>query len=169
MRQRNTEVHKKIKYDTPIFQAVRRSDFPLQIRSKMAEKGLKNVDLAQRLGVSEANVSRWLRGNQNLSVDTMYLLADAVEEPLVIELGAQQTVRSMDADGYELLPSEALESRASAELEEVTLQEPELQCAKVVRMIDYAALRTPRGASQFQFARARSELGVEFPFERMVS
>lgn len=168
MKQRNSEVDKKIKSDTPIFQAVRRSDFPLQIRSKMAEKGLKNVDVAERLGVSEANVSRWLRGNQNLSVDTMYLLADALEESLIIVLGAQQTATSADTGGYELLPSDALEIQGSVELEPVTVQEGEVKCAKVVRMEDYAALRALRVAPQDQFTPARSELGVEF-FERMVN
>lgn len=168
MKQRNTEVQKKIKGDAPIFRAVRRSDFPLQIRSKMVEKGLKNVDVAERLGVSEANVSRWLRGNQNLSVDTMYLLADAVEESLAIVLGAQQTVGSADAEGYESLPVDSLEIQVRAELEAAVLLEDDMKCAKVVRMEDYAALRVLRSVSQGQFTPARSELGVEF-FERVVN
>lgn len=168
MKQRNTEVQKKINGDTSIFQAVRRSDFPLQIRSKMAEKGLKNVDVAERLGVSEANVSRWLRGNQNLGIDTMYRLADAVEESLIIVLGAQQTVGSANAEGREQFPSDSLESQACVDPKAVVLQEEEVNCDKVVRMKDYATLRALRSAPQDQFTRARSEPGVEL-CERMVN
>jgi transcriptional regulator with XRE-family HTH domain len=168
MKQRNTEVKMKIKGNTPICQAVRRSDFPLQIRLKMAEKGLKNVDIAERIGVSEANVSRWLRGNQNLSIDTMYLLADAIEESLTIALGAQQDVRNVDADGYESHAGEAFVIEGRAELEASALLEDEGPCAKVVHMKDYVGLRGLRTASHYQFAPALSELGIEYS-ERMVN
>ena len=84
MNTRNAELKKKIATNFAIFQSVRRADLAMQIRTKMLEKGLRSVDLAERLGVSEANVSRWLRGNQNLGIDTMHLLADALEVPLKI-------------------------------------------------------------------------------------
>lgn len=91
MKHHNAGIRKKILADTPVFQAARRSDVVMQVRSKMCEKGLKNIDLAERLGVSEANISRWLRGNQNLSIDTIYQLADALDEPVRIKLGLDES------------------------------------------------------------------------------
>jgi transcriptional regulator with XRE-family HTH domain len=92
MNTRNAELKKKIATNLAIFQSVRRADLAMQIRTKMLEKGLRSVDLAERLGVSEANVSRWLRGNQNLGIDTMHLLADALEVPLKITFSESSAI-----------------------------------------------------------------------------
>jgi transcriptional regulator with XRE-family HTH domain len=73
---------------------LRRSDIALQFRVQMLSKTVKNIDLAERIGVSEANVSRWLKGTQNLSLDTMYLLADALDEPLSIHVGPSEPVEA---------------------------------------------------------------------------
>lgn len=98
MKSSNEEVRKSIEETAPLFQAVRRADVALQIRSKMHAKGLKNRDIAERLGVSEANVSRWLRGNQNLSVDTIYQLADAIEESVEIIVGTSNAAHTKQED-----------------------------------------------------------------------
>lgn len=87
MTQSNSEIRQRILKNCEIFQPARRANVAQQIRGRMRDKGLKNVDVAERLGVSEANVSRWLRGNQNLHLDTLYLLADALQEPLSISVG----------------------------------------------------------------------------------
>lgn len=87
MKLTNTEIHKKIEKNKKLFTAIRRADIALQIRNRMIEKGVRNIDLAERLGVSEANISRWLRGNQNVSIDALYMLADAIEEKLSIVVG----------------------------------------------------------------------------------
>jgi transcriptional regulator with XRE-family HTH domain len=84
----NKTIAKKVKDRFEVWRFVRREDPILQLRSIMRSKGIKNVDLAERLGVSEANVSRWLRGTQNLGIDTLYSLADAIEEPLTVFFGA---------------------------------------------------------------------------------
>lgn len=87
MKSRNKEVRKAIEESAPIFKAVRRASFPVAVRSVMHRKGLVNQDIAERLNVTEKKVMRWLRGNKPLSIDTMYRLADAVEEPLNLFLG----------------------------------------------------------------------------------
>ncbi|UVH56511.1 helix-turn-helix transcriptional regulator [Variovorax paradoxus] len=92
MKLTNTEIHKKIEKNKKLFTAIRRADIALQIRNQMVEKGIRNVDLAERLGVSEANISRWLRGNQNVSIDALYMLADAIEEKLSIFIGDRSAV-----------------------------------------------------------------------------
>lgn len=120
MKSPNEDIRKSIEESAPIFRAARRANVALQIRSKMHEKGLKNRDIAERLGVSEANVSRWLRGNQNLSVDTIFQLADALEEPVEIIIGvakAAQVERDSAFERDSLIEWEArqeLEAAAAA-------------------------------------------------------
>ena len=92
MNTHNAELKKKIATNFAIFQSVRRADLAMQIRTKMLEKGLRSVDIAERLGVSEANVSRWLRGDQNLGIDTMHLFADALEVPLKITFSESSAI-----------------------------------------------------------------------------
>lgn len=87
MKTQNAAVREAVKYRVDFFQSARRLEFALRVREKMKEKGLRNQDVAERLGVSEANVSRWLRGNQNIGLDTMYQLADAIEVPLHVDFG----------------------------------------------------------------------------------
>ena len=86
----NRDVAARIGQSSAIWQSVRRAEPTLQIRQIMREKNLRNIDIAERLGISEANVSRLLRGNQNLKLDTLYGLADALEEPLTIFFGVLQ-------------------------------------------------------------------------------
>jgi transcriptional regulator with XRE-family HTH domain len=83
----NDVVAKKVRDAADAWRLVRRAEPTLQLRRAMRSKGLKNVDIAERLGISEANVSRWLRGNQNLTIDTLYALADSVESSLNISVG----------------------------------------------------------------------------------
>jgi transcriptional regulator with XRE-family HTH domain len=90
MKSRNATVRSQVEKNRKLFTAIRRSDVVMQLRSCMVAKDIRSVDIADRLGVSEANVSRWLRGNQNISIDTLYLLADAIEEPLTLTVGQQQ-------------------------------------------------------------------------------
>ncbi|MFN3791382.1 helix-turn-helix domain-containing protein [Massilia sp.] len=65
--------------------ALRRALPVQQIRRIMRDKNILNKDLAERLGVSEASVSRMLKGKQNLQLDTLYQLADAIEEKLELK------------------------------------------------------------------------------------
>lgn len=165
MKSHNATVHKKILANTPIFRAARRSDISTQIRSVMLEKGLKNVDLADRLGVSEANISRWLRGNQNLSLDTLYQLADAVEEPLRLTLGAETTAAK--STSHDLYRDEGHDQQSETLVAAA--------CAvgtssNVVSFDAYAQLRARAQTNQgANFAVARSEIGLVDPEERLVN
>lgn len=84
----NADIRSAVERNAKLYKALRRSDIAMQFRQFMVSKGIRNVDLAERLGVSEANVSRWLKGNQNLSLDTLYQLADALQEDLTLHVGA---------------------------------------------------------------------------------
>jgi len=54
----NFDIAQQIAEDAEVFSYARRGAPILEIRRIMALKGLKNIDIAERLGVSEANVSR---------------------------------------------------------------------------------------------------------------
>lgn len=69
-------------------EGVRRGEVAAKLRLRMKEKGLLVKDVAERLGVSVANVSRSMSGSQNLTLDQLYRLADAIETNLVLDLTA---------------------------------------------------------------------------------
>jgi len=95
MSPKNREVQVSIQDNREVFSALRRSDIAYQLKARMLSKGLRSVDIAERLGVSEANVSRWFSGSQNLSLDTMYAIADALEERLCVLLRAKDEASTL--------------------------------------------------------------------------
>jgi transcriptional regulator with XRE-family HTH domain len=98
MKTSNDVVAKLVEERMGVWRNVRRAEPALQLRRVMRSKDLKNVDIAERLGTTEANVSRWLRGNQNLTIDTLYALADSVEESLTIVFGRMSDEQVSDQD-----------------------------------------------------------------------
>jgi DNA-binding Xre family transcriptional regulator len=70
-----------------LWSGVRRAEVMQQVRKIMRDKGISNLDLAQRLKVSEPAMSRMLKGDQNVKLDTLYRIADALDEPLHITFG----------------------------------------------------------------------------------
>lgn len=87
MKKTNRDIFNIVNNNKNIFSAMRRMDVAMQFRHHMAVHGIKNSDLAERLGVSEANVSKLLKGNQNLQLDTLYMISDALEETLSVVVG----------------------------------------------------------------------------------
>lgn len=87
MKKTNRDIFNIVNNNKNIFSAMRRMDVAMQFRHHMAVHGIKNSDLAERLGVSEANVSKLLKGNQNFQLDTLYMLSDALEETLSVVVG----------------------------------------------------------------------------------
>ena len=49
----------------------------------LEEKGLKQKDLALKLGKSEAEISKWMRGTHNFTIDTLVSIEDALGTPVV--------------------------------------------------------------------------------------
>lgn len=141
----NVEVRKTVERNGRLYSALRRSDIAMQFRQFMVSKGIRNVDLAERLGVSEANVSRWLKGNQNLSLDTLYQLSDALEEVLTLHLGEQvEPFQQVVAEG--------------SEREWVLADEP--VGGNVVSMLRYREA-LPHRSKAVKFAPAKSQLSEE--------
>lgn len=89
---KNIEIAKKVQEQKEIWGSVRRAAPIQHIRRIMREKHVLNKDLAERLGVTEASVSRLLKGSQNLQLDTLFMLADALEEQVSIVVGTPDMV-----------------------------------------------------------------------------
>lgn len=85
MSPKNEIVAQEVAERKGLWSAVRRAEPIQQVRKLMRQKQLLNRDMAIRLGISEAGISRLLNGNQNIQLDTLYMLADALEAPLSIE------------------------------------------------------------------------------------
>ncbi|KWE77248.1 hypothetical protein WL78_00355 [Burkholderia ubonensis] len=92
----NAEVASMVAEHAELLTNLRRLDPITQVRSLMREKGLMSTDLAERMGVSKECISRWLKGNSNIQIDTLYKLADALEEPLTILFGSHEQIASKD-------------------------------------------------------------------------
>jgi transcriptional regulator with XRE-family HTH domain len=99
MSRKNEIVAAEVSERKALWAAVRRAEPIQQVRRLMRSKQILNKELAERLGVSEAAVSRLLRGNQNIQIDTLFMLADALEEPLSISIGNKEESVSYSYDG----------------------------------------------------------------------
>lgn len=54
-----------------------------RIHEILQEKGIKQKDLAIKLGKSEAEISKWMRGTHNFTIDTLVSIEDALDAPIV--------------------------------------------------------------------------------------
>ena len=54
-----------------------------RIHTILENKGLKQKDLALRLGKNESEISRWMRGTHNFTIDTLISIEDALGEPII--------------------------------------------------------------------------------------
>lgn len=54
-----------------------------RIHDILQDKGLKQKDLAQLLGKKESEISRWMRGTHNFTIDTLISIEDALGEPII--------------------------------------------------------------------------------------
>lgn len=54
-----------------------------RIHDILVEKGLKQKDLALRLGKSEAEISKWMRGTHNFTIDTLVSIEKALDSPII--------------------------------------------------------------------------------------
>ena len=54
-----------------------------RIHDILQEKGLKQKDLATLLGKSEAEISKWMRGTHNFTIDTLVSIEAALDAPIL--------------------------------------------------------------------------------------
>ncbi len=127
---KNEIIAKEITERKELWSAVRRAEPIQQIRRIMRHKQILNKDLAERLGVTEASISRLLRGQQNLQLDTLYQLADALEESLTITVGQSE-------ESMEILCSS--DSTTEITMATVYLEE----CSNVIKLDAFRTLKNP--------------------------
>ena len=70
----NPEVRERVELS---FQIVDR------IHEILTEKGLKQKDLALQLGKKEAEISKWMRGTHNFTIDTLVSIEQALDAPIL--------------------------------------------------------------------------------------
>lgn len=54
-----------------------------RIHEILEEKGLKQKDLALRLGKNESEISKWMRGTHNFTIDTLVSIENVLGEPII--------------------------------------------------------------------------------------
>ena len=87
-------------------------DLSFQIVDRIHEilqtKGLRQKDLALRLGKKEAEISKWMRGTHNFTIDTLVSIEHALGAPILQVIHTKEIV---DAYDYQpMMVSEPLEA-----------------------------------------------------------
>ena len=78
MENRRRQVNPEIRESVDLsFQIVDR------IHEILVEKGLKQKDLAMLLGKKEAEISKWMRGTHNFTIDTLVTIERALQGPIL--------------------------------------------------------------------------------------
>lgn len=54
-----------------------------RIHNILEEKGLKQKDLANMLGKKESEISKWMRGTHNFTIDTISSIENALGAPIL--------------------------------------------------------------------------------------
>ena len=54
-----------------------------RIHHVLSEKGLKQKDLADMLGKNESEISKWMRGTHNFTIETLSSIESVLEEPII--------------------------------------------------------------------------------------
>lgn len=75
-----------------------------RIHDVLEQKGLKQKDLAERLGKSEAEISKWMRGTHNFTIDTLVSIEAALGATII------QVCHTKKYPDYDLEPSMVAES-----------------------------------------------------------
>lgn len=63
-----------------------------RIHDILTAKGFKQKDLAKMLGKSEAEISKWMRGTHNFTLDTILNIEEALQEPILTVYNAEEEV-----------------------------------------------------------------------------
>jgi transcriptional regulator with XRE-family HTH domain len=61
-------------------------DFAFRVHDLMADAGINNAQLSEKMGTSAAYVTKVLRGEQNLSIDSIHKIAHALEAQVTINM-----------------------------------------------------------------------------------
>jgi len=94
-------------------------DFTEKIVQKMHEQDISRAELARRLGVSRAFVTKLLNGNPNLTIKTMMSIADVLGCDLNIDLHPRGSKHSGKYENKDFVKSFFAETIESSNIEEL--------------------------------------------------
>ncbi len=78
LEQRRKQVNPEVRQSVDLsFQIVDR------IHAILVQKNMRQKDLALLLGKKEAEISRWMRGTHNFTIDTLVAIEEALQAPIV--------------------------------------------------------------------------------------
>ena len=81
-----------------------------RIHEILVAKGLKQKDLALKLGKKEAEISKWMRGTHNFTIDTLVSIENALGAPILRVVHQEENTHS-----YEFEPMMASEPLSDPE------------------------------------------------------
>lgn len=58
-----------------------------RIHAILEERGLKQKDLANLLGKNESEISKWMRGTHNFTIDTVSAIENVLGQPILQVVG----------------------------------------------------------------------------------
>ena len=67
-----------------------------RIHEILTEKGMKQKDLALLLGKKEAEISKWMRGTHNFTIDTLVSIEEALGAPILQVVHQEEDVLAYD-------------------------------------------------------------------------
>ena len=67
-----------------------------RIHEILKEKGLKQKDLASALGKSEAEISKWMRGTHNFTIDTLVSIEKALGSSIITVVHSEFTLPNFE-------------------------------------------------------------------------
>ena len=63
-----------------------------RIHHVLVAKGMKQKDLAALFGKSEAEISKWMRGTHNFTIDTLVSIEEALDAPIVQVIQSEMAI-----------------------------------------------------------------------------
>ena len=77
-----------------------------RIHEILTEKGMKQKDLALLLGKKEAEISKWMRGTHNFTIDTLVSIEKALGAPILKVVHQEDNIHAYEFDS--MIASEPL-------------------------------------------------------------
>lgn len=69
-----------------------------RIHSILVAKGLKQKDLALLLGKKEAEISKWMRGTHNFTIDTIVSIEQALGAPILQVVAQEEKAHAYEVE-----------------------------------------------------------------------
>lgn len=63
-----------------------------RIHEILGSQGLKQKHLAERLGKSEAEISKWMRGTHNFTISTLSAIEHALDAPIISVISSKYSL-----------------------------------------------------------------------------